>query len=227
MIATWQAPLESGKDSEELLLSFDEGRDRRILILPALFDEANKMRRFTVQLMRRLNSAEVDCFLPDLPGCNDSLSPLSEQTLASWRSAVDAAAKQFGVTHFLSVRAGALIAPASLPGWHYAPQTGAKLLRGMMRAKIIAEREAGRDTSSDQMLTVGRSQGIELNGWFIGSAMLNQLETAEPVVGERITSVEQKALGGAGLWLRAEPDQDNAQSDALASIVLETLVTQS
>ena len=69
MISTWQATLPDGTTSEELLLAFDQGRERRVLILPAWFDEANKMRRFTVQAMRALDEAGVDAFLPDLPGC--------------------------------------------------------------------------------------------------------------------------------------------------------------
>ncbi|MEL7218652.1 MAG: hypothetical protein AAGK01_09510, partial [Pseudomonadota bacterium] len=85
MISTWNAPLSDGKDSEELLLAFDENRPVRVLILPAWFDEANKLRRFTVEVMRRLDGSGIDSFLPDLPGCNESLAQLSEQTIASWR----------------------------------------------------------------------------------------------------------------------------------------------
>ena len=49
---------------------------------PALFDEANKLRRrHTVEVIRRLDAAGIDCLLPDLPGCGESLSPLAEQTL--------------------------------------------------------------------------------------------------------------------------------------------------
>ena len=80
MIASWNAPLADGSDSEELLFSIDHGRALRVLILPALFDEANKLRRFTVQVMRKLDAAGVDSFLPDLPGCNESLQPVENQT---------------------------------------------------------------------------------------------------------------------------------------------------
>lgn len=219
MIASWTTPLPSGKTSEELLLSFDETRERRVLILPALFDEANKLRRFTVQVMRKLDGAGADCFLPDLPGCNESLAPLNDQRITSWREAVGCAAAQTGATHFLTIRGGALLAPADLPGWHYAPQTGPKLLRAMLRARIIAAREDGRDESSDQLLETGRDAGLTLAGWPIGAAMFRELETATPHVTEQTSEIAQKTLGGAGLWLRAEPDEDEEQAAALAAIV--------
>jgi len=219
MITTWQTALDCGKECEELLLSFDQARDRRILILPALFDEANKMRRLTVQVMRRMDVAGIDSFLPDLPGCNESLAPLKDQTLSSWRKAVEDAATQVGATHTLAIRAGALLAPFALPGWQYAPQNGPKLLRSMLRAKIIAEREAGRDTSSEQLMSAGLTEGLTLNGWPIGAPMLKQLETAEISHSAEITTIEQKSVGGAGLWLRAEPDEDSAQADALTSLI--------
>ena len=219
MISTWQAPLKNGKESEELLLSFDEGRDQRILILPALFDEANKMRRFTVQVMRKLDAGGIDSFLPDLPGCNESLADLGEQTLSSWRTAAEHAASQCRATHVLTVRAGALLARTALPGWHYAAQNGPKLLRGMLRAKTIAEREAGRDASTEQLLEAGLEEGLTLNGWPIGAAMFKELQTAEIHSDVGVTTIEHKSLSGAGLWLRAEPDEDEAQVNALTALI--------
>ena len=223
MIASWQAPLPNGKNSEELLVSFDAGRERRVLILPAMFDEANKMRRLTVQVMRQLDLAEVDSFLPDMPGVNESLAPLDRQTLMGWRSQVNAAAKSMNATHFLSIRAGALVAPDNLPGWHYAPQTGAKVLRAMIRARTIAAREQGRkngrEESSEQLLETGRREGLTLAGWTIGAEMFRELETAEPIAAGGTATIAQKDLNGAGLWLRAEPGEDDAQAAVLAAIV--------
>lgn len=218
MIATWQAPLGGGKTSDELLVSFDRGRERRILVLPALFDEANKLRRFTVQMMRALDERGVDAFLPDLPGCNDSLVSLEIQTLASWRNVAANAVQTFEITHILTIRGGALIAPDTLPGWQYAPVTGAKILRAMVRAQTISAREAGREISSEQLMEQGRQSGLSLAGWTIGADMLRELENAVPVATPAQKVIEQKDLGGAGLWLRAEPDEDEARSLALAEI---------
>ena len=161
--------------------------------------------------------------LPDLPGCNESLAPLAEQTLEGWRAAAAAAAEALGATHVLAIRAGALLAPEGLPGWHYAPQSGPKLLRGMIRARMIAAREAGISETSEALLTRGRESGLTLSGWTIGPAMLRALESAEPALGADQSEITQAMLSGPGLWLRAEPDEDAAQADALAAIITGSL----
>jgi len=219
MIATWQAPLSDGKSSEELLVAFDEGRSQRVLILPALFDEANTLRRLTLQIMRALDAAGIDAFLPDLPGCNESLAPLNKQTIAHWKVAALAAAEQASATHVLAIRAGALLAPSHLPGWHYAAQTGPKLLRGLIRARTIASRESRREETSEELMEIGRRDGLILAGWHIGAQMFGELETAVPNESAYQAKIAQKDLPGAGLWLRAEPDEDTAQADAIAAIV--------
>lgn len=224
MIFTWNIPArDGGVPTEEMLLSFDRGRAVRLLILPAWFDEANKLRRFTLEVMRRLDSAGIDSFLPDLPGCNESLVPLAGQTLEGWREAAGAAATALNATHVLAIRTGALIAPAGLPGWHYAPQSGPRLLRGMIRARTIAAQEDGRSETSEGLMALGRAEGLVLAGWPIGAAMLRALETAEPTLAPGHLEITQLQLGGAGLWLRAEPSDDSAQVDALAAIITGSL----
>lgn len=220
MIFTWNIPAAEGRPAaEELLVAFDRKRAMRVLVLPAWFDEANKLRRFTVEVMRRLDSAGIDSLLPDLPGCNDSLAPLAQQTLAGWRACAATAAEVLGATHVLAIRSGALLAPAGLPGWRYAPQSGPKLLRGMIRARTIAAREAGISETSESLLASGRSEGLMLGGWSIGADMLRALEGAEPVLAPGQVEIAQSQLGGAGLWLRAEPAEDSAQADALAATI--------
>jgi hypothetical protein len=192
-------------------------------VLPAWFDEANKLRRFTIEVMRRLDSAGIDSLLPDLGGCNESLSPLSAQTLGGWRAQAEAAATNLGATHVLAIRAGALITPYALPGWHYAAQSGPKLLRAMLRARTIAAREAGRFESAETLMATGKAEGLALGGWSIGPAMVTALESAEPALGPGQQEIAQSALGGAGLWLRAEPDDDAAQADNLAAQIAAAL----
>lgn len=223
MIGSWTAPNADGSATEEMLVSFDRGRELRILILPAWFDEANRMRRFTLELMRRLHIRGLDCFLPDLPGCNESLAPLDQQTIADWRQAAEAAAETVKATHVLTFRAGALIAPPALPGWHYAPQSGPKMLRGLIRARMIASREAGLDESSDALLVVGRNEGLTLAGWPIGAEMIGQLESAETEASDGQRVITQSEIGGAGLWLRAEPAEDAEQADKLAALIASDL----
>lgn len=211
MIARWPSP-----GGDEYALAFDRGRPARLLILPPLFDEANKTRHLLAEVMRRLDGAGIDCFLPDLPGCNESLAPLEAQTLTGWREAAAAAVSHHRATHLLTVRAGGLLAPA-LPGWRYAALSGASVLRSLIRARVISAREAGLDESSEALLAQGREQGLELAGYRLGAALIRELESAEPA--EELANIAQSDVGGSGLWLRAEPGFDAKQADALAAIV--------
>lgn len=207
---------------DEYALSFDRAREKRVLVVPALFDEANKLRHFTVEVVRALDRGGVDSFLPDLPGTNESLAPLPDQTLGSWRDAMTAAASHFGATNVLTIRGGALVAPGDLNTLQYAPVGGPTLLRGLLRARVMADREAGTESTRDGLLELARENGITLAGYELGAAMVSQLEDCEPP--ESATPpIKQGEVGGAGLWLRAEPDHDAEQAEALAKIVLERL----
>ena len=219
MISTWHVTGADGAAGEELLVAFDQARPMRVLVCPAWFDEANKLRRFTVEVMRQLDKAGIDSFLPDLPGCNDSLAPLEPQTLSGWKAAMTAAAQSLRATHVLAIRAGVLLAPSRLPGWLYAPQSGPKLLRGMIRARTIAAREAGREEKAEALLALGSTEGLMLGGWPLGPAMIRELAKAEPQLADGQSEIAQSQLGGPGLWLRAEPDEDPRQANALAAIV--------
>jgi hypothetical protein len=220
VISTWNIPAsDGGLPGEELLVSFNRGRQSRVLICPAWFDEANKLRRFTLEVMRRLDRAGIDTLLPDLPGCNESTAPLENQTLEGWRAGMVSAADLLDATHVLAIRAGALVVPSALPGWHYAAQSGPKLLRGMIRARIIASREAGIAETSKELIARGKDAGLVLAGWPIGPALFRAMETAEPALAPGQSDIAQSALGGTGLWLRAEPDEDAGQADHLAALV--------
>jgi hypothetical protein len=214
VIAFW--PCAGG---EEYAFAFDRRRERRVLVLPALFDEANKLRHFTVEVIRRLDTAGIDAILPDLPGCNESLAPLDEQTLAGWRDDAASAAGHFEATHVLSIRGGALCAPEGLTALRYAPATGSSLLRAMLRARVIASREAGLDENREALLEHGLRDGLELAGYRLGATMIRELEAAEPSGGAALANIAQADVGGAGLWLRAEPAHSAEQADALAATV--------
>jgi len=203
-----------------MALTFAGQTPWRLLIVPALFDEAPRLRRFTVEVMRRLAGAGIASALPDLPGTNESLAPLAAQTLGDWRLAMLGAARHFGATHVLSVCGGALIAPATLPGWRYAPVSGGTLLRTMLRARLLAAREAGRDETSEALLARGKADGLVLAGLAIGASCIAELTDAiVPDAAQRDITHEQLGVTSGGLWLRAEPGEDAAQADALAAIV--------
>lgn len=208
-----------GDGDGEYALACDKNRRWRLLIIPALFDEGNKLRRFSVDLVRRFDAAGIDSFLPDLPGTNESLTALGTIAPASWHEAVGAAAAHFGATHALGIRGGALFVPTALPGWLYAPANGATLLRQLMRARMIASREAGREESQEMLFTQGREGGLELGGYALGAAMIRDFPSCVPPVSPHVATIEQDEVGGSGLWLRAEPDDDTNQADKLAALV--------
>lgn len=216
---SYPCPLPGGAAASELALTFDQGRAKRVLVAPALFDEANRMRRFTVEVMRRLDGAGIDCFLPDLPGCNESEQSLALVEPEDWRMALEAAARHFKVDHVLAIRGGGLLVPPKLPGWHYAPVKGGSLIKTMLRARIIAARERGLDENAAELMEQGRETGLDLAGWPLSAEMLRQLDQLTPPRRESLTVIDHETVGGSALWLRAEPDEDPAQADALAAVI--------
>ena len=216
----WQAP---GGSNELAVWCGPQGARDVVLVLPAWFDEANKTRHFTIATMRLLEARGVASVLPDLPGCNESLAAMADQTLASWRQAAHKAATQFGCTHVLAIRTAAAIAP-DLPGWAYAPQAGKSALRTLLRAESLAAKEAGKPASVDDLLMRGQQQGLLVAGWQLGAQMVRDLAALEPANGD-LAVIEQSKLAGPGLWLRAEPDHDPAQAQALAAIILADLAS--
>ncbi|MDE1915528.1 MAG: hypothetical protein KGJ57_10880 [Sphingomonadales bacterium] len=203
---------------EESALWLDGGAGPTLLVIPALFDEGNRLRRQTVEVMRRLAASGITCVLPDLPGLNESTTPLADLDVDLWRKAMASLALQTGARRVLALRGGALVSPDGLAGWHYAPATGASVLRQMVRARIIAGREAGREEKHDALLAKGRIEGLDLAGYALGGAMIAQLERAEAPQDD-ISIISQDMVGGSALWLRAEASESREQADALAAIV--------
>jgi len=215
----WPCPLAGGGTAEEYALGFDRSRDKRLLICPALFDEANRMRRLTVEVMRRLDGAGIDSFIPDLPGTNESMQALHIQSSDDWRDAMKRAANHFSATHVLGIRGGCLFTPLTIPAWHYAPVKSASLLRQMIRARVLASREAGQEETSEALLETGARDGLELAGHRIGPDLFADLRSLEPSNDGNITQIGQDMIGGSGLWMRAEPGESRDQADALAAVL--------
>ena len=188
-------------------------------MLPALFDEANKLRRLTVEVLHRLDLSGIDCVLPDLPGCNDSLAPLDQQTFDHWCECAVSAMAHFRPTHVLAIRGGALLDTGNLPGWRFAPVNGRSVLRSMLRARTIASKEAGYGETLEGLQATARKDGIELAGWRFGAQFFCELEQATPPEVTRLADLGLADIGGSGLWLRAEPDENPEQADALAAII--------
>jgi hypothetical protein len=203
-------------DACEHVLGFGAAdTDRTILIVPPLFDEMNRVRHMLVEAMRLLAVRGVRCLLPDLPGCNESTADLVAQSIDIWRAAVATASAELGVTHIAALRGGALIDDASgLPLWRLAPVKGASLLRTMLRARIAADKEAGRTVTGEMLLA---DTPIELGGHLFGAPMLASLQAAEPVSVPTAFEADLESVSGLPLWLRAEPQHSQAMSEGIAA----------
>ena len=213
----WPCPAPGGSGEEFALVVGPEDAPVQVLIVPALFDEANKTRRLLAQTMRLLAERDVASVLPDLPGCGESLAPLELQDLDSWRASVRKAAKHFAATHLLSIRGGAIVLPPRGPGWRFEPVGGLPQLQTMVRAQTIAAREEGREETSAHLLDFGRVHGLELAGYRLGARMVAGLEQAELPKRSKRPALTLAELGGEPLWRRSEPGDDPALAAALAN----------
>lgn len=210
----WPCPAPGGSGEEFAVVAGPEDPGLRVLIVPALFEEANRTRRMLAETMRALAEAGIASILADLPGCNESLAALERQNLGSWRAAMEAAVAHFSASHVLSLRGGALVAP-DLPGWQLAPVAGVQVLRPMLRARTVSAREDGRAETMDGLLAEGRERGIELAGYRLGASIIADLEAARVPDRPALTTLTLDDLGGTALWLRSEPGEDAAMSTAL------------
>lgn len=222
MITTYQF---DGND--ELCLRFGPDNGPRLLILPPLFDEANRVRHLMVECARALAELGVSSLLPDLPGCNESPVPLEHASLSLWQAALITCSEQLGpVTHVASLRGGALLdgALGDRQRWRLAPVKGGQLLRTMLRTRIASDREAGITSSSEALMEQARSAGIELAGNGLSPCMICELDSAAPSEDSAIRLVRfaddpldaDGRITGAPLWLRAEPAHDPAMAAAMA-----------
>jgi hypothetical protein len=209
--------------STEFCLCFGEdSAEKRILFIPPLFDEMNRMRRVLVNAMRILAEKGIASALPDLPGCNESQIELRTQNLSSWRNAMRDAAASFSITHIASMRGGALIDNIceDLPHWRLAPVKGDTLLKSMLRTRIAGDKEAGLNTTSDALIMQAQTDDIELAGNILGPQMVADLAISIPA---ELANLQLRTIGdgpdmiaGKALWLRAEPQDDADFAAAIA-----------
>lgn len=193
-----------------------------VLIVPPLFEEANRTRRTLVLAMRALAAEGFGAMLSDLPGQNESLVPLERVDLARWQDAlVKVAAGIDGPILVASVRGGVLIdhQVKAAAWWRLAPAGGASLLRTLMRARVSADREAGLTSSLESLQEEAKTRPLLVAGNRLSPEMVAQLGTSEAQAVEPLRNVGVAADGIAGtpLWLRAEPGEDAAMAAAIAA----------
>lgn len=170
--------------------------------------------------MRALAERDVGSLLIDLPGCNEGVAALEEQSLTKWRAAVTTGASQLGATHIASLRGGALIddGATDLPHWRLAPAKGPSLLKTMIRTRIAGDKEDGKATSEAGLMEAAKAAPIELAGNLLGPAMVSELACAEPADVAKLTvRTLGQDIAGSTLWLRPEPQDDPTMSAAIAA----------
>ncbi|HTG38898.1 hypothetical protein [Sphingomonas sp.] len=193
------------------------------------FEEANRLRAFFVTLLRALGDHGIGAALPDMPGQGESLLPTEKASLDDWRGAFAAAEEKLtragGRVHIAAMRGGALFDGRAncQSRWHFAPVTGAALVRDMVRAKQAAAREASEPF--DPKSIVGDGPPVELAGNCISRSMLAELQGAAPFAGSGLrtlrldtdTAPADRKLLARPLWRRAEPDNNPALARELAA----------
>jgi hypothetical protein len=178
--------------------------------------------------MHELAARGFTCWLPDLPGQNDSTVGTDAVTLSDWRAAITGIVDTAGMSVVTAAwRAGALLDSQARPlaRWRMAPASGAAIVRTLARARIAADKEAGRATSLDTLLDQMRGQVTEVAGNRLSPTMVTELEAAtlSDHPNTRVVSVGAAAgaLAGSPLWLRAEPGEDKAMAAAMAADIAE------
>lgn len=186
-----------------------------ILILPPVFEEANRMRRILAQVMRGLAERGIASALPDLPGTGDSLVATVDARFEDWSAAITALADSLPRPLLtVAVRGGVLLDGVAKPDvrWRLAPESGKRLLRDMLRATAVTG-----TLKASELEMRARAAPTRLAGNLIHPDLFIALDAAEPdavlartaVVGES-TAPHDIAFAGSPPWRRAEPEDDAA-----------------
>lgn len=202
------------RGGEELLLRHGAGSPVTLLVLPALFEEANRMRRFTVSTMRGLAERGIGSVLPDLPGTGESLTGLADVTFDDWLDAAATLASDIRASGLLcltvAIRGGALLDGIGDGSWRLAPETGERLLRDLVRATALT---GGLSAKNIDMLA--RTAPTKLAGNLFSPVLCTALANATlPEIAARTvrldgdTAAADVLLTGERLWRAAEPGDD-------------------
>ena len=191
-----------------LYVRFGENKPIQIFVFEPLFEETNRTRRLLACVARALNTHDIGVNFCALPGTAESLIDIADVRLADWRAAAAVAIAAIKPTVIASLRGGALIDDAGTAKgwWRLAPETGARIVRDLRRTQLSGE--------------TGLYAGHRLS-----DAMLADLESATPapLAPMRVARLENDAadadikLIGSPLWRRAEPGEDAALAEAIAT----------
>lgn len=182
----------------------------RLLIVPPLFEEMNRCRQAMADIGRRLADNGIASLLPDLPGTGDSSAALEAVRWGTWCDSVQSLAAMWRATHVLALRGGSLLTNAlDVPVFHLAPITsGDRIWRDLVRARITADREAGRDTTRAMLEDAAdRGQTVELAGYALPASLVTVLRAAtiDAPAPDMALRPDDPGFDGPPVWLQAEP----------------------
>jgi hypothetical protein len=213
----------------EAMLRFGVAQGPVVLFAMPLFEEANRLRALVVTMLRALADLGVASGLPDLPGTGESLLATEAASLDGWRDAFAAAEETLtreGLrVHVAGIRGGVLVdGRANCDSrWHFAPITGAALVRDLIRARQASAREAGE--TFDPAAIAPDGPPVELAGNLISPQLIADLREAGPALGGRLRTLRLTTDAAAAdhkvaarpLWRRAEPENNPALARELAA----------
>jgi hypothetical protein len=188
----------------EAVLRFGQDLPVTLAVLPALFEEANRMRRFTVSVMRLLAERGIGTALPDFPGTGESLTSLASVSLADWQEHARNLAQL--CTASIAFRGGSLLDGPFTHRWRLAPDSGERLMRDLVRATAMS---AG--VNAGEIDATARRDGARLAGNCLSAGLYTDLQAAVPVPDAFVSAIE-----GPKLWRLAEPGDDPAYVIAVA-----------
>jgi hypothetical protein len=200
----------------EWMMRVGDPRTPPVLIVPPLFEELNRTRALIAGLMRRLAVDGHGCWLPDLGGTSESVTPLEQVGWPDWCEDIAAAADHIEEASgkaplIASIRGGCLVDhdASGHCWWRFAPVAGASLVRDMERASLAGGAEfAGYPASPELKAGIGGATAAPI-------ANLRTLRLATDAA-EADWKVE-----GPALWRRSEPGNSPELVEILSKDIAE------
>lgn len=195
-----------------------------VLILQPIFEEANRMRRTLALMARTLDRNGAGVVIPDLPGMGEHPVGAGVVRIPDIEAALstlsEALANDGPPILLAGFRAACLfdVVPTSAANWRFAPETGDRLVRSLMRTETPEE-------SCETRLFV--------NGQLVSRSFLDDLSRrtlTDPVRLRTLRLSTDRAqadrhVEASPLWRHAEPGEDPALADLLAADILDWALT--